>query len=345
MKILLFSDIHIHPYRPYSYEVNGMNTRLWFTLEALKYILSFAHSSGIEVWFLGDLFEDRKTLRMEAAIQTKTIIDYFTDKGVVLYAIPGNHDYFSKTGHVWPLFLKPDRIFDKPSWRIIGGKTVAFHPYPMEGYDKFKEFLANTEADYLFTHADLDVEKAGLDEHEIKVGATSIELYKKFTHVYSGHYHWRQTRDNFTYLGNPLQKDFGDYGQEKGFHVLDLLSGDDAFIPLPEVFPKFERFEVHESSDWSRVVEHRARRPQDYLKITYDASLGIPAGLDITTEPAPALEKLRVRQITKTTRIENPEALATDPVKAFIGWKKKNGILVPNGAYTFANEILSEVKK
>jgi len=349
MKILLFSDIHIHHYRPYSYDLDGMNSRLRWSLRALEYILEYAYKNDLSIWFLGDLFEDRKTLRMEAAAETARVLNMYprAGNGPFMHVVPGNHDYYSRTGTVWELFKEHAVVYEEPTVIDLEGKRVAIHPYPMDGYDSFKQFLATHEADYLFTHADMDVEKAGLDEHEIKVGATSIELYKAYRHVYSGHYHWRQTVNNFTYLGNPIQKDFGDYGQDKGFFVLDLHDGNGSseFKALPEKFPRFERFDVASPEDWGRVVEHRVRRPQDYLRVDYDPVAGISKDFDITSNPAPVLTKRRTNVAVPGSRLAQVQGLDKDPVKAYMDFKKKNGVLIPAGADTFANEILSEVKK
>lgn len=309
------------------------------------YIITYAYDNDLDIWFLGDLFEDRKTLRMEVAAEVAKII-YMAPKTVAIRVVPGNHDYYSRKGHIWELFRDRVVVYDEPGViNLYPGVSIAVHPYPMEGYDKFKDFLANNEANYLFTHADMDVEKAGLVEHEIKVGATSIELYKRFGHVYSGHYHWRQTVNNFTYLGNPLQKDFGDEGQDKGFFVLDLESGQHEFIPLPAKFPRFKRLAVVDKKSWEAAISYRESRKNDYLHVVYDPSFGIPKEFDVTTEPVPVVEKLKQQIVLGPSRVEEIKGLDLDPVKSFINWKKQNGVFVPNGAYTFAKEILSEVKK
>ena len=39
--------------------------------------------------------------------------------------------------------------------------------------------------------------------------------------VCTGHYHVKSTKANISYLGNPCQLYWNDYGQERGFHILN----------------------------------------------------------------------------------------------------------------------------
>ena len=47
------------------------------------------------------------------------------------------------------------------------------------------------------------------------------ELYKKFTKVYSGHYHTRSDDGRIYYLGNPYEMFWNDVDDQRGFHLFD----------------------------------------------------------------------------------------------------------------------------
>ena len=47
------------------------------------------------------------------------------------------------------------------------------------------------------------------------------ELYSKFYHVYSGHYHTRSDDGRIFYLGNPYEMFWNDVGDRRGFHIFD----------------------------------------------------------------------------------------------------------------------------
>lgn len=46
-------------------------------------------------------------------------------------------------------------------------------------------------------------------------------LFDKFDKIFSGHFHIRATKGKISYLGNPYQTNWGEYGYDKGFHVFD----------------------------------------------------------------------------------------------------------------------------
>jgi len=45
--------------------------------------------------------------------------------------------------------------------------------------------------------------------------------FKKFKMVCTGHFHCKSTKANISYLGNPCQLYWNDYGQDRGFHILN----------------------------------------------------------------------------------------------------------------------------
>ena len=64
-------------------------------------------------------------------------------------------------------------------------------------------------------------------------------LFKKFKRVFSGHYHMKSKKDNVTYLGNPYQLYWNDYGCKRGFHVFDTETLRTTFYRNPfDVFHK-----------------------------------------------------------------------------------------------------------
>ena len=58
-------------------------------------------------------------------------------------------------------------------------------------------------------------------------------MFSKFDLVCSGHYHHRSTKGNITYLGNPYQLYWNDYGCDRGFHVLNTDTKKLTFVKNP----------------------------------------------------------------------------------------------------------------
>ena len=60
-KILLFSDLHAHEYKPFAQPTaQGVNSRLMWILKTLEAIFNYATTNEItQIFFLGDLFHTR----------------------------------------------------------------------------------------------------------------------------------------------------------------------------------------------------------------------------------------------------------------------------------------------
>ena len=66
MKIILFSDLHIHKFNPFATVIDGVHSRVAHSLEVLKQIFNYAQANGIEnIFFGGDLFDTKSILNTE----------------------------------------------------------------------------------------------------------------------------------------------------------------------------------------------------------------------------------------------------------------------------------------
>jgi len=85
------------------------------------------------------------------------------------------------------------------------------------------------------------------------------QIFDKFDCVYTGHFHHKSTQGNITYLGNPYQITWSDYGDKRGFHIFDTETREIEFIENPySIFAKlnyddreknYEDFDVSEYKD------------------------------------------------------------------------------------------------
>ena len=70
--------------------------------------------------------------------------------------------------------------------------------------------------------------------------------------VLAGHYHRHQVFEAggapCCYIGSPLQRDFGDWGAERGLVLLDTRKMQIEFVPIPEV-PRFYQFKLSSTDD------------------------------------------------------------------------------------------------
>lgn len=236
-KVLIFSDIHIHPHKKSS-------ERLQDCLQVLEWVLQEAYKNNIsEILFLGDLFHDRQKIDILTYQRTFEIFrEYFKGK-TNIYLLLGNHDmWFSQkweVSSVMPLSAIPGvNVIDSPKTIKILGKNISFLPYSknpiqdlelLETKDKFLlcSHLALAGATLNKLYGTLSDESIEHDGEMIKVDSS---LFKDWKQVFLGHYHNAQILNNVEYIGSPLQLDFGEAFQEKHILIYDLETLEKTYI-------------------------------------------------------------------------------------------------------------------
>jgi hypothetical protein len=141
-----------------------------------------------------------------------------------MYMITGNHDvYFKDTLDVstLELFCKYEYItvIDKP----VEFNNVVFVPWGTE--------IPKVKSEYCMGHFSIIGFKMN-NSFAADKGFVASD-FKKFKHVYSGHFHTPSTNGNITYLGSPYGMTFHDVNSDRGFYVwekgkLDFIQFDDA---------------------------------------------------------------------------------------------------------------------
>jgi DNA repair exonuclease SbcCD nuclease subunit len=94
-KILLFSDVHIHPHKK-------SEKRLDDCLDTLTWVFETAKKNNIKnILFGGDFFHDRSKIESLVLHKTFNILKKYLDGSINFYILLGNHDllYFEKTTH------------------------------------------------------------------------------------------------------------------------------------------------------------------------------------------------------------------------------------------------------
>jgi hypothetical protein len=110
-----------------------------------------------------------------------------------------------------------------------------------------KEFEAHT-CNYLFCHT--NIRNLRFDGHRTVDEGLNLSDIQAFQRVYSGHIHWGQHRGNVTMVGNPYQMTRSDAGNEKGWYITDLETGEETFFENNHS-PKFVRVYLNKYLDRS----------------------------------------------------------------------------------------------
>ena len=219
---------------------------------------------------LGDITDRRKFINFKTLQKFRhDFIWRLGRMGVDTHVIIGNHDtYFKNTNEVnsmETLFTGFDGqnepwIHAEPAHIIIDDVKFLFVPWICaDNYDHTMKVISETDAEIVLGH----LEVRGFTMYK---GFTNFDhgldrkIFDRFELVCSGHFHHKSTQGNITYLGNPYQMTWSDYGDKRGFHIFDTETRELEFIENPySIFKKLEyndRDKSYENFDASEYKDH-----------------------------------------------------------------------------------------
>jgi len=217
-----------------------------------------------EIIDLGDTFDRRKSVDFYILNQVKErYYDKLLNKNIKIHSIVGNHTaYYKNTNNVNTLdLLLSDYenvvVYREPTKTKVNGHEVLLIPWINEENkaDTFK-LLRNKER-YCFGHLEIN----GFEMYSGYAhadGEFNSTLFSRIENVYSGHFHHRSKKGNIMYLGNPYHITWNDFGDQRGFHMLDLETSELVFIENP--YTMFQRIEYSD-----RVI----KLDKEHFKNTY----------------------------------------------------------------------------
>ena len=187
----------------------------------INWAVEKAKSEGCETClFLGDYHNNRATINILTLNYSLKCLEHLNNNFERVYFIPGNHDlYYQDRRDVqsaeWAKHLPNVQIIN--DWFSDGNVVIA--PW-LVGDDHKK--LKKLSGQYLFGHFELpgylmNAMVAMPDHGDIK--DTDLQ---GFGHVFSGHFHKRQTKKNITYIGNCFPHNYADASDDdRGLMILE----------------------------------------------------------------------------------------------------------------------------
>lgn len=269
MKIVCFADVHANLFEEFADRSPKYgNTRLKDILHCLHRIHVYCVKHNINtILFAGDLFHKRVLVNTLVENLVYDQIKAMTDDRIFIYMIPGNHDQIDNSDfpqHSLHIFDSLKNVYIADTEKSLVPYTI---PYNDEDSHKFVNiypapFSKNVQmikdlitsyaeiarkhtddaiCDVLLGHAGIDGASTGRSSYPLE-GAFSVDdLYPDvFDFGIFGHYHKRQHLnglENYFYIGAPLQHNFNDEGQKKGFAVIDTVDKTTKFVNLKS--PRF----------------------------------------------------------------------------------------------------------
>ena len=332
MKVLLITDQHFGVRNDNQHFIN--HYRKYYS----KVVIPFIKAYGItEIIDLGDTFDKRKSVNFMSLEAAKEMwFDPIKDIGCKMTALVGNHDiYYKNTLRInAPNELLGDYdidVIDEPTTRNYDGTDILFLPWICdENRDDTFRSITKSTAPVCMGHLELN----GFEAHPGHVMNMGMDInpFDKFQRVFSGHYHMKSTKGNISYLGNPYQLYWNDYGCKRGFHVFDTETLKTTFYRNPyDMFYKLYydngvRNEIHpsdlEGTFVKLIVEDKGDQTKfDYavrqllswgladLKIIEDLSVEMEDSLVLETEDTITLLDKYIDEIDLPVDSENVKSI------------------------------------
>lgn len=221
-RIGIISDLHlgVHTNNPNWHDI----ALTWARWQRDK----FREHNISDIIFCGDWHHNRSEISVNTLQVSADILDLFNEFNI--FIIIGNHDIFYKHRidvNSLSIFKnkKNIHIIDNLQTLNYKDKTITLCPWNTN-VDTIPP------SDVVFGHFEIETFKmnaAKVCDHGIKVSS----LLRKSSLIISGHFHTRHEKTyqagTILYVGNPFEMDFGDMGNEKGFHILDLSTHEYTF--------------------------------------------------------------------------------------------------------------------
>jgi hypothetical protein len=332
MKVLLITDQHFGVRNDNQHFIN--HYRKYYS----KVVIPFIKAYGItEIIDLGDTFDKRKSVNFMSLEAAKEMwFDPIKDIGCKMTALVGNHDiYYKNTLRInAPNELLGDYdidVIDEPTTRNYDGTDILFLPWICdENRDDTFRSITKSTAPVCMGHLELN----GFEAHPGHVMNMGMDInpFDKFQRVFSGHYHMKSTKGNISYLGNPYQLYWNDYGCKRGFHVFDTETLKTTFYRNPynmfyklyydngvrnEIHPSdlegtFVKLIVEDKGDQTKF-DYAVRQLQSWgladLKIIEDLSVEMEDSLVLETEDTITLLDKYIDEIDLPVDSENVKSI------------------------------------
>jgi DNA repair exonuclease SbcCD nuclease subunit len=162
--------------------------------------------------FLGDWHNNRASLNIVTLNYSLQALEHMNANFSNVYFIPGNHDLYYRDKRdiqsvEWAKHLPRVQICN--DWFSSGNVVIA----PWLVADDHKR-IPKLTGKYMFGHFELPGYLMNAQIEMPDHGEVQREHFTGFEHVFTGHFHKRQTKKNITYIGNCFPHNYADAGDD-----------------------------------------------------------------------------------------------------------------------------------
>jgi DNA repair exonuclease SbcCD nuclease subunit len=190
-------------------------------LNFVKWATAKAREEGCETaMFLGDWHNNRASINIVTLNYSLKALEHLNGNFDRVYFIPGNHDLYYRDKRdiqsvEWARHLPNVEICN--DWFNSGDVVIA----PWLVGDDHKR-IPKLNAKYMFGHFELPHFYMNAMVQMPDHGEVKREHFGNFEHVFTGHFHKRQSHKNITYIGNCFPHNYADAGDdERGMMILE----------------------------------------------------------------------------------------------------------------------------
>lgn len=236
-------------------------------LAFVKWATAKAKEEGCETcMFLGDWHNNRSTINIVTLNYSLQALEHLNENFDRVYFIPGNHDlYYRDKRDIQSVeFAKHlPNVQICNDWFSGGNVTIA----PWLCGDDHKR-LSKLKGQYLFGHFELPGYLMNAMVEMPDHGEIQREHLGGFEHVFTGHFHKRQTKKNITYIGNAFPHNYADAGDdERGLTILEWGSA-----PEFHAWPDQPTYRVY---GLANLIDHAPTllKPKMHVRVNLDIEI------------------------------------------------------------------------
>ena len=230
---------------------------------------------------MGDTFDNRRSIDLWALEWAKeNYYDRLHQMGITVHTIVGNHTaYYKNTNQVNSvgLLLKQyDNVIVYPEVTEVklGNLNTLFIPWiNNENFENTVSCIKASHSTCAMGHLELN----GFRAHRghVMEDGMDCELFEKFSHVFSGHYHTRSDDGKIFYLGNPYEMFWNDVNDPRGFHIFDTETIEHTPINNPyrifyNIYYEDNNYKLFDAREYQgkivKVIVKKKTSPKDFEK-------------------------------------------------------------------------------
>jgi len=213
-------------------------------LAFVKWATAKAREEGCETaMFLGDWHNNRASINIVTLTYSLRALEHLNENFSQVFFIPGNHDLYYRDRRdiqsvEWARHLPNVHICN--DWFSEGDVVIA----PWLVGDDHKR-VPKMKGKYMFGHFELPGYFMNAMVQMPDHGEINADAFRGFDHMFTGHFHKRQSNKNITYIGNCFPHNYADAGDdERGMMILEW--GQE---PTFHAWPDQPRYRVYQLSN------------------------------------------------------------------------------------------------